>query len=119
MATKQEQFNDLLEKMLSNYQDNPDMSVDDVIENSLSELGVKEETKKKVREAGLIIDAIQRKSVELQKAKELGSRERWLAQEINRISEKTESPEEQKEILDSFADTLNKQFEQTIFTEGN
>ncbi len=113
MNNKQELFNKLMEQMLSDYESNKGKDASEIVADSLNKLGVSEEAKEKAAKAGILIDKIQEKSIELEEAKKNGGRDRWLSQQIYKIVD-GKPEEDQKAILEAFEKTANIKFEEEL-----
>ena len=108
-------FDDVLAKMLSNYENRKDKSAKQVVAESLEELGASQKTQQEAAEACQIIDKIQEKSKSLADAKAQGvSRESWLAGEIYAMTEKVEDEETKQEIVDAFHTVSQEQVQKTL-----
>lgn len=86
-ANKKQDFNSLLNAMLTAYEQRGEKSVEDVVADSMKELGASSAAIEKAKEAERIIDGIQEKTASLAEAKKRGmSREDWIAAQAYKIS---------------------------------
>lgn len=101
---KQTQFNKLLEKMLENYEVRENKTAEEVVCESLKELGVSENAQLQAANAGKIIDCIQEKAKDLEETLEnpFESRERWVSQQLTRMTEKLDAEEDKKALIEAF-----------------
>lgn len=108
---KKQDFNSLLDAMLTAYEQRGDKSVEEVVADSMQELGASTAAIDKAKEAERIIDGIQEKAASLAEAKKIGmSREDWIVAQAYKISGGNE--ETAAVILSDINKAINTRVEQ-------
>lgn len=114
-TNKKQDFNSLLDAMLTAYEQRGDKSVEEVVADSMQELGASTAAIDKAKEAERIIDGIQEKAASLAEAKERGmSREDWIVAQAYKISGGKE--ETAAVILSDINKAINERVEQEAET---
>lgn len=114
-TNKKQDFNSLLNAMLTAYEQRGDKSVEEVVADSMQELGASTAAIDKAKEAERIIDGIQEKAASLAEAKKRGmSREEWIVAQAYKISGGNE--ETAAVILSDINKAINTRVEQEAET---
>lgn len=104
-------FNSLLNAMLSAYEQRGDKNVNEVVAESMKEMGASQTSIDKATEAAQIIDRIQAKVTSLAEAKEKGmTREDWIASQAYKMAGSDE--EKAADILSEIEKAVNTRVEQ-------
>ena len=104
-------FNSLLNAMLSAYEQRGDKNVDEVVTESMKEMGASQTAIDKATEAAQIIDRIQAKVTSLAEAKEKGmTREDWIASQAYKMTGGDEK--KAADILSEIEKAVNTRVEQ-------
>lgn len=91
-------FQDIVKQLDTAISEHPELTVDQAIELKLTEMGIAEETRKRVAEACGLIDSYEKEYENLQTAKAHGiSRRSWLEHRIDKLTE--EFPEQEKSVI--------------------
>lgn len=110
-GNKKQDFNSLLDAMLTAYEQRGENSVEDVVADSMKGFGASADAIEKAREAERIIDGIQEKAASLADAKKRGmSREEWIVSQAYKISKGNE--ETAAAILSGIEKAVNIRIEQ-------
>ena len=81
-------FEEILQLLLSTVESNPDMSVEEALKSALEGMDLNPEGIKEIEESFKILDAINEKSLSLANArKERKTRHGWLTDQLTEISE--------------------------------
>lgn len=90
-----ETFEQILNSLLKQYEENPEQDIDALIAEKCKELGLDEKAMQFVQETNSYIDAFTEKSAELNDMKaQRQSRKRWLLREMEQIT--TDRSDEEK-----------------------
>ena len=85
-------FEDLLQHLLSAVESNPDVSVEAALKNALEGMALSPEVIKEIEESFETLDAINEKSLSLANArKERKTRQGWITAQLAEISESTDN----------------------------
>lgn len=104
-------FNSLLNAMLSAYEQRGDKNVDEVVAESMKEMGASQTAIDKATEAAQIIDRIQAKVTSLAEAKEKGMKlEDWIASQAYKMTGGDEK--KAADILSEIEKAVNTRVEQ-------
>lgn len=91
-------FQEIINQLDTAISENPDLNIEQAIDIKLTEMGIDEATRSRVKEACALIDNYNDEYSSLQKAKAHGkSRDAWLEHRIDKVTE--QFPEEEKNII--------------------
>lgn len=110
----EQNFETILDSLLESYEQNPEKDLNEIINEKCNEIGISEESRQLLKETNEMIDAIEEKTSSLEKAKKEGrTRQRWVLDELERITEgRTE--EEKTTLISAISEANEKVKEETL-----
>ena len=112
-------FNEILDSMLTDYEQGKHQDIDALLKEKGQELGLSPEGTAKVERATETIDRMAKNMESLQDAKSKGqSLKRWMTDSLEDALEPIEDVEAKEKLIDSLAEEANKVLEKQIQTIG-
>lgn len=111
----EQNFETILDSLFESYEQNPEKDLNEIINEKCDEIGISEESRQLLKETNEMIDAIEEKTSSLAKAKDerKTTRERWVLDELERITEgRTE--EEKATLISAISEANEKVIEETL-----